>query len=150
MPLRRLDDDGRAVINLSNQVAHEYGLEYVGTEHVLLAIVRHAQNAGARALHRLGLDESRVEEAVNEQYQGAKEDTWVLGRLPGSPHFRNVVERAMEIAEQLESKSIGPAHLLLALYFDEDSTAHRALRHLGVPQKKCRAAVLKELSQTAE
>jgi len=146
MPLRRLDADARAVVNLANDIAHEYEMEYVGTEHILLAILRHDDNVGARALHKLGVDEDKVRAAIDDMVQRAKEDTWVFGRLPGSPHYRNVIERAMEVAEQLESKSIGSAHLLLALYHDKESTAQRTLAGLGVTLKKCRDQVLRELA----
>jgi len=146
MPLRRLDADARAVVNLANDIAHEYEMEYVGTEHILLAILRHDDNVGARALHKLGVDEDKVRAAIDDIVQRAKEDTWVFGRLPGSPHYRNVIERAMEVAEQLESQSIGRAHLLLALYHDKESTAQRTLTGLGVTLKKCRDQVLRELA----
>lgn len=146
MPLRRLDADARAVVNLANDIAHEYEMEYVGTEHILLAILRHDNNVGARALHKLGVDEDTVRTAIDDIVQRAKEDTWVFGRLPGSPHYRNVIERAMEVAEQLESQSIGSAHLLLALYHDKESTAQRTLTGLGVTLKKCRDQVLRELA----
>ena len=92
------------------------------------------------------MTEDKVRAAIDELFRRAKEDTWVFGRLPGSPHYRNVIERAMEVAEQLESQSIGSAHLLLALYHDKDSTAQRTLSGLGVSQKKCRDAVLRELA----
>jgi ATP-dependent Clp protease ATP-binding subunit ClpC len=146
MPLRRLAGDARAVVDLANEIAHEFGLEYVGTEHILLAILRHDDNVGARALHNLGIDEDGVRVALDELFQRAKEDTWVFGRLPGSPHYRNVIERAMEVAEQLESKSITSAHLLLALYHDQESTARRILAGQGASLKKCRDAVLRELA----
>jgi ATP-dependent Clp protease ATP-binding subunit ClpC len=146
MPLRRLDEEARAVIALANEIAHESEQEYVGTEHILLAILRHANNIGARVLVRLGLDETHVSAALEEVAKRAKEDTWVFGRLPGSPHYRNVIERAMEMAEQLESPSIGTAHLLLALYYDKESTAQRTLSALGVPMRKCRDLVLRELA----
>jgi ATP-dependent Clp protease ATP-binding subunit ClpC len=146
MPLKRLDPEARAVVNLANDIAHEFELEYVGTEHILLAILRHDENVGARVLHKLGLTEEKVQAAIDELFRRAKEDTWVFGRLPGSPHYRNVIERAMEVAEQLESQSIGSAHLLLALYHDKESTAQRTLSGLGISQKKCRDAVLRELA----
>lgn len=145
MPLRRLDDDTRAIIDLANVIAHEYELEYVGTEHILLAILRHNNSIGARVLHALGLDEHKVRATVDELVQRSMEDTWVFGRLPGSPHYRDVIERAMEVAEQLEAKQIGSAHLLLALYHDKSSTAQQALAALGIPHKKCRDEVLRQL-----
>jgi len=147
MPLRRLDDAARAVVDLANQIAHEFELEYVGTEHVLLAILRHSHNVAARALNRLGVTEEKVNAAIQELYRRSKEDTWVFGRLPGSPHYRNVIERAMEIADQLEARAIGAEHLLLALYHDKESTAQRTLTGLGATLKKCRDEVLRQLSE---
>ncbi len=146
MPHRRLDDAGRAVIALANTIAHEDALEYVGSEHILLAILRHNQGAAATALRNLGLDEARVRATIDDLVQRSKEDTWVFGRLPGTPHYLNMLEKAMEIAEQLEAPRIGPEHLLLALFHDRESTARRALSTLGVTQKKCRDEVLKALS----
>jgi ATP-dependent Clp protease ATP-binding subunit ClpC len=146
MPLRRLDAEARAVIDLANDIAYEYGLEYVGTEHILLAIVRHADNMGARVLGKFGVHEDKIRAKVDEFVQRAKEDTWVFGRLPGSPHYRDVIERAMGIADQLEARTIGSAHLLLALFHDDNSTAQQALLGLGVTQKKCRDEVLHLLS----
>lgn len=146
MPLRRLDEAARDVVNLANEIAHEFELEYVGTEHILLAILRHHNNIGARALCQLGVTETQVREALDELYRRSKEDTWVFGRLPGSPHYRNVIERAMEVADQLESRAIGAEHLLLALYHDKESTAQRTLLGLGIPLKKCREEVLRQLS----
>lgn len=146
MPLKRLDDHARAVIQIANDIAHEYELEFVGTEHVLLAILRHGSNVGATALRKLGIDEDKARAQIDDLVQRAKEDTWVFGRLPGSPHYRNVIERAMEVAEQLEAKAIGCEHLLLALYNDKESTARQALASLGATVKKCRDAVLRELS----
>jgi ATP-dependent Clp protease ATP-binding subunit ClpC len=146
MPLRRLDAEARAIIDLANDIAHEHELEYVGTEHILLAILRHKDNVAARVLSRLGVDEERGRAKVDEIVQRSKEDTWVFGRLPGTPHYRDVIERAMSIADQLEAKHIGSAHLLLALFHDDSSTAQRALTGLGVTQQACREQVLHALS----
>lgn len=147
MPLRSLNSDARAVVNLANDIAHEYELEFVGTEHVLLAILRHGSNVGARALNHLGVDEQKARIKIDELVQRAKEDTWVFGRLPGSPHYRNVIERAMEIADQLEAKLIGSEHLLLALFHNKESTAQQTLTSLGLTLKKCRDEVLRQLSR---
>lgn len=146
MPLRRMDANGRAIVKIANDIAYEYELEYVGTEHVLLAILRHANGIGARVLQKFGIDEQKARAEVDRLQQHAKEDTWVFGRLPGSPHYRDVIERAMEIADQLEAQLIGSEHLLLALFHDRDSTAQQALVNLGLTAKKCRDEVLRQLA----
>ena len=147
MPLRRLDAEARKVIDLSNEIAHEYDLEFVGTEHILLAILRHNDNVGARTLKQFGIDEEKARARIDDLVKRSKEDTWVFGRLPGSPNYRNVIERAMEIAEQLEAKQIGSEHLLLALFHDKESAAQQTLSGLGVTFKKCRDEVLRQLDR---
>lgn len=146
MPLRRLNPDAKAIVNLANDIAHEYELEYVGTEHVLLAILRHDSGIGARVLRELGVDEQSARAEIDKLVQRAKEDTWVFGRLPGSPHYRRVIELAIEEATQLESNLIGSEHLLLALLREKDTTAQLALHNLGVRLRNCRAAILRELN----
>ncbi len=146
MPLRSMTNEARAIMGTANEIAHEFELEYVGTEHILLAILRHNNCVGARALNQLGVDEMNARAKIDEITQRAKEDTWVFGRLPGSPHYRDVVERAMTIAEQLEAKFIDSEHLLLGLYHDKESTAQQTLVALGISQKKCRDEVLRQLS----
>ena len=145
MPMRHLDANAKNIVSLANEIAYEYELEYVGTEHVLLAILRHNDGIGARVLKKLGVTEQRARKTVDEIVQRAKEDTWVFGRLPGSPNYRRVIELAIEEANQLESKRIGSEHLLLALLREKDTTGQRALGQLGVTLKICRDEVLREL-----
>ncbi len=147
MPHKRLDSDARAIINLANEIAHEFELDYVGTEHILLAILRHADSPAAKALHNLGVDELTLRTRVEELDRRAKEDTWVLGRLPGSPGYHNVIERAMEVAEQLEAREIGGEHLLLALFQDKNTAAQQALASMGITVRKCRDEVLRVLNE---
>jgi ATP-dependent Clp protease ATP-binding subunit ClpC len=147
MPYQHLDADSEAIVALANQIAHDDELEYVGTEHVLLAILRHNQGTGARVLHEFGIDEARARKKIQEIVQHDKEDTWVFGRLPGTPHFRNVIALAIDEATQLEAKKIGSEHLLLALLREKDSTGQRALHKMGVTLTNCRERVLKLLSQ---
>ncbi len=144
MPLRRLDAQARAIVNLANDIAHEYELEFVGTEHVLLAILRDGGSLGARVLGKLGVTEQKTRAVVDQLVQRGKEDTWVFGRLPGSPFYQNVIERALVIADQLKAKSISGEHLLLALFHDKESIASRTLRSMGVTIKKCRDELLRK------
>ena len=146
MSYPRLDERADHIVkSIAQSIAYEFGLEYVGTEHILLAILRHGDNVGAKVLLEFGLDEHKVRAHLDELMQKAKEDTWVFGRLPGSPHYRNVVAVAIDEAAQLESKSIGPEHLLLALLREKGSTAQRLLDQLGVTLEKCREKLLERL-----
>jgi len=130
----------------AQQIAYEFELDYVGTEHILLAILRCGQGIGAAVLKDLGVTEELARKKVEEVIKRDMEDTWVFGRLPGSPHYRNVLAHAIDEATQLEARQIGSEHLLLALLREEGSTAQRVLSQLGVTLKKCRAEILKHIA----
>ncbi len=130
------------VIKLANQVAREYDLEYVGTEHLLLAIQREGTGVGAAVLTKRGITEGDLADAIEALAKKQLEETWVFGRLPGTPHFRNVMSIAVEQCQQLESREVSTEHLLLALLKEHGSVACNALKSLGVLYDDARAAVL--------
>ncbi len=129
------------VVRLANEIAREYEQEYVGTEHVLLAIAREGTGLGARLLQDRGLDEYRLREAVDKLIQTSMEDTWVFGRLPGSPHFRNVIAKAIEEARVLKSGEVGTEHLLLGILAETGCVGHKALTGLGMTLKDVREQI---------
>lgn len=141
-----LDGDARAIVKLADEIAREFELDYVGTEHVLLAILRHGRGLGATVLARFKVDEARARAEVDRILAQSLEDTWVFGRLPGSPHFRNVIERAIDESAQLESNEIRSEHLLLALLREKGSTAQLILEKLGVTLKQAREEILRQLA----
>lgn len=148
MSYPRLDKDAAKIVKTVAQgIAYEFELDYVGTEHILLAILRHGKGIGAEVLSGFGITEARARETVVEVLRRDMEDTWVFGRLPGSPHYRNVLAHAIDEATQLEAEQIGSEHLVLALLREKGSTAQRVLSKLGVTLKTCRAQVLKQLSR---
>lgn len=148
MSYPHLDENADTIVKkVAQEVARELMLDYVGTEHVLIAILRHGRGLGADILRSaFHLDEKKVRKAVEKMLEREMEDTWVFGRLPGSPHYRNVVALAIDEATQLESKVIGSEHLLLGLLREEGSTAQRVLADFGVTLKKCREEALKRMS----
>jgi ATP-dependent Clp protease ATP-binding subunit ClpC len=143
MSLQHLDAHANAVVKLANDVAREYELDYVGTEHILLALARHGGGGGAAVLKRLGGSEAQIKRELDALMQAAKEDTWVFGRLPGTPHYRNVIALAIDEATQLEAKEIGTEHLLLGLLREKGSLAQLVLEKLGVTLPRCRQEILK-------
>ncbi|GMU24846.1 MAG: hypothetical protein AMXMBFR13_49170 [Phycisphaerae bacterium] len=130
------------VIKLANSIAREYDQEYVGTEHVLLAIVREGTGVGARVLRDRGLGEQEVKAEIDKRVKASLEDTWVFGRLPGSPHFKNVIARAIEEARKLKSPEVCTEHLLLALLGERGCVACETLKALGLSTKSVRDDIL--------
>ena len=129
------------IIKLAEAIAREYDQEYVGTEHVLLAIAREGASPGAKLLKSLRLSDARIRKEVDRLIVKSMEDTWVFGRLPGSPHYRNVISKAIEEARRLGSSEIGTEHVLLALMREKGSVAHNALKVLGVSFEDLRARI---------
>ncbi len=129
------------VVKLAHDIAREYDEEYVGTEHVLLAISREGTGVGAKVLLNHGASSEKIKEQVDQLIKHSMEETWVFGRLPGSPHFKNVVAGAIEAARQLESREVCTEHLLLALLKEKGSVAHNALQNLGIKIEDVRSDV---------
>ncbi len=130
------------VIKDAHKIAREYEEEYVGTEHVLLAISREGTGVGAKVLLKNGANPEKIKEQIDQLIQRSMEETWVFGRLPGTPHFKNVVAGAIEAARQLESKEVCTEHLLLALLKEEGSVAYNALRNLNLRLENVRNDVV--------
>lgn len=133
------------IIKLSQQIARDYEQDYVGTEHLLLAILKEGTGMGVAILKDREVDLGKAKRVVDEMIRASKEDTWVFGRLPGSPHFRNVMATAIEQARQLECKMVCSEHLLIALSQEKGSVAHAALAELGVKPGHIRAEIVKRL-----
>src|SRR3972149_6160383 len=129
------------VIKLANAIAREYEQEYVGTEHVLLAIAREGTGLGGQILESAGATESRIRSEVDKLIKASLEDTWVFGRLPGSPHFRNVMAKAIEEARKLKSAEVCSEHLLLGLLTETGSVGQSALKSLGLTTKSVRESL---------
>ncbi len=130
------------VMKLANDIAREFDQEYVGTEHVLLAVLREGTGVGASLLGRKSVTEKAARAEVDRLVRKSMEETWVFGRLPGTPHFKNVIARAIEQAQQLDSKEVCTEHLLLALLKEPGCVANKALNALGVTYDDVRAAVM--------
>ena len=129
------------VIKLANEAAREYEQEYVGTEHVLLAIQREGTGVGAKVLAKRGITAERLREEIDKLVKRRLEETWVFGRLPGTPHFKNVVAVAIEECQLLGAKEVCTDHLLLGLLKERGSVAHKALKSLGLSFADARADV---------
>ena len=137
------------VIKTSQQVARDYDQDYVGTEHLLLAILQENAGVGASILKDKGVNLANAKTAVDKLMKKSMEDTWVFGRLPGTPHFRNVMAVAIEEARQLESKVVCTEHLLVALAREDGSVAQAALQELGLRAGQIRAEITKRMESPA-
>ncbi len=130
------------VIKIANGIAREYEQEYVGTEHVLLAIQREGTGTGAAVLAKRGITVRKLRAEVDRLMKSQMEETWVFGRLPGTPHFKNVVATAIRESQELGAKEVCTEHLLLALLAEKGSVAYKALKALALTHDDARADVV--------
>ena len=83
-------------------------------------------------LSKRGLTAKRLREEIDKLVKKRLEETWGFGRLPGTPHFKNVVAVAIEQCQNLGSSLVCTEHLLLGLLKEKGSVAHKTLNALGV------------------
>src|SRR3954468_24638283 len=110
----RFTDRARKVMQLANQEAQRFNHEYVGTEHVLLGLVKEGSGVAANVLKNLDVDLRRIRSEV-EKLIHAEPDMVTMGQLPQTPGAKKVIELAIEEARNLNHNSVGDEHLLLGL-----------------------------------
>lgn len=130
------------VIKIANQIARDEELEYVGTEHVLMAIQREGTGIGAAVLTKHGITEQKLRVEIEKLIKKQMEETWVFGRLPGTPHFKNVVAVAIKQCQDLQAHELCTEHLLLGLLKERGSVAYKAAAGLGLTYDVIRADVI--------
>ena len=143
----QLSTRANKAMKFSQQIAREMNLEYVGSEHVLLGILEEGTGAGALLLKEAGLTRTKIRKQMVRLTAQQMEDTWVFGRLPGTPHFTNVIAKAIEQAQELGHNYVGPEHLLLGLLAEEGCVAQRILLDAGLDNQAVRKRINDLLAQ---
>ena len=129
---QRLSKTAKDVLQLAESLAHQDNLEYVGSEHVLTAIMEHGLGIGFQVLQNCAITPDAVHDQIAALVKRSLEETWVLGRLPGTPHFKQIIAYAIEEAERVNDNKVGTEYLLLGLLREKGCVAEQALRRLGV------------------
>jgi ATP-dependent Clp protease ATP-binding subunit ClpC len=144
-------DRARKVLALANQEAQRLNHEYIGTEHILLGILKEGGGVAANLLKGLGIDLQRAHKEVRKLVKTTP-DMVTNGELPKTPRTKQVFKYAIEEATNLHHNYIGTEHLLLGLLRDCDGVAAQILLNLGLKLEQVRREVLKMLNsgETAE
>lgn len=138
----RHTDQLRHVLRLAENEAQRLGHDYVGTEHLFVAVLREEANAGARALAALGVDLDRARKALAAVPRHKGGDLAVAAPAR-TPRARAALQSAAAEADRYGPGSpVGPEHLLLALISDPDGLAAQLLLDLGLSADRLRAAVV--------
>src|SRR5205085_3865899 len=145
----RFTDRARKVMQLANQEAQRLNHEYIGTEHILLGLVKEGSGVAANVLKNLDADLRKVRLEVEKMVQPGP-DMVTLGKLPQTARTRKVLEYAGEEANNLDHNYIGTEHLLLGLLRESDGVAAQVLVNLGLRLEEVREEVLNLLGQDME
>ncbi len=137
----RFTDRARKVMALANQEAQRFNHEYIGTEHILLGLIKEGSGVGANVLKNLGVDLHKVRVAVEKQVTPGLEMV-AMGKLPQTPRAKKVIEYAIEEARNLNHNYIGTEHLLLGLLREQDGVAATVMMNLGLKLDQIREEVL--------
>ena len=122
----RFTDRARKVMQLANQEAQRFNHEYIGTEHILLGLVKEGSGVAANVLKNLDVDLRKIRIEVEKIVQ-AGPDMVTMGKLPQTPRAKKVIEYAMDEARNLNHNYVGTEHLLLGLLREQEGDMNQAL-----------------------
>jgi len=137
----RFTDRARKVMALANQEAQRFNHEYIGTEHILLGLVKEGSGVGANVLKNLDVDLRKVRLEVEKLVKSGP-DMVTMGKLPQTPRAKKVIEYAIEEARSLNHNYVGTEHLLLGLLREQEGVAAQVLMNLGLKLEEVREEVL--------
>ncbi len=142
---KRFTDRARRVVVLAQEEARRLRHDSVGTEHILLGLIREGQgeDVAARALESLGLDPDAVRQQVEEIIGRGEGEQEATGHMPFTPRAKKVLELSLREALQLGHEHIGAEHILLGLLREGDGVAAQVLVSMGADLNRVRAQVLR-------
>src|SRR5215213_6349854 len=145
----RFTDRARKVMALANQEAQRFNHEYIGTEHILLGLVKEGSGVGANVLKNLDVDLRKIRLEVEKLVQSGP-DMVTMGKLPQTPRAKKVIEYSMEEARNLNHNYVGTEHILLGLLREQEGVAAQVLMNLGLKLEEVREEVLNLLGHGIE
>ncbi|EMI55662.1 ATP-dependent Clp protease ATP-binding subunit [Rhodopirellula sallentina] len=145
----RFTDRARKVMQLANQEAQRFNHEYIGTEHILLGLVKEGSGVAANVLKNLDVDLRKIRLEVEKLVQSGPEMVTV-GKLPQTPRAKKVIEYSMEEARNLNHSYVGTEHILLGLLREQEGVAAQVLMNLGLKLEDVREEVLNLLGHGLE
>ncbi len=143
----KFTERARKVLQLAQEEAQRFNHNYIGTEHLLLGLVREGEGVAAKVLANLGVDLNKVRSAV--EFIIGRGDRTVTGDIGLTPRAKKVIELSVDEARRLNHHYIGTEHLLLGLVREGEGIAAGVLESLGVSLDKVRNQVIYVLNQSA-
>ena len=143
----KFSERARRVLSLAQDAAQRFNHNYIGTEHILLGLVRETEGVAARVLSSLSVDLSKVRSAV--EFIIGRGEKPAQGEIGLTPRAKKVVELAVDEARRMNHTYIGTEHLLIGLLREGEGVAAGVLESLGVTLDKVRAETHRILSHTS-
>ena len=142
----KFSERARRVLSLAQEEAQRFNHNYIGTEHILLGLVRETEGVAARVLSSLGVDLNKVRSAV--EFIIGRGDKPAQGEIGLTPRAKKVVELAVDEARRMNHTYIGTEHLLIGLLREGEGVAAGVLESLGITLDKIRAETHRILSHS--
>jgi ATP-dependent Clp protease ATP-binding subunit ClpC len=140
----KFTERARKVLSLAQEEAQRFNHNYIGTEHLLLGLVREGEGVAAQVLSTLGVELNKVRSAV--EFIIGRGERIVLGEIGLTPRAKKVIELAVDEARRLNHHYIGTEHLLLGLVREGEGIAAGVLESLGVNLEKVRMTTIQILA----
>jgi ATP-dependent Clp protease ATP-binding subunit ClpC len=140
----RFTDRARRVVVLAQEEARMLNHDYIGSEHILLALIHEESGVAAQALESLGIAEGAARQQVEEITGGGKKDP-PRGHIPFTPRAKKILQLSMREAIALGHAYIGTEHILLGLVREDDGVAVRVLNGLGADPNRVRQQVIQRV-----
>ena len=142
----KFTERARRVLTLAQEEAQRFNHNYIGTEHLLLGLVREGDGVAAKVLSNLGVELNKVRSAV--EFIIGRGDRTTSGEIGLTPRAKRVIELAVDEARRLNHSYIGTEHLLLGLVREGEGIAAGVLESLGVNLERVRGETTRILAQT--
>lgn len=129
----RFTDRSLTVMQLANQEAHRFNQEYIGTEHILLGLIKEGSGVAATVLQNLGVDLRKIRLEIEKLIQSGP-DMITMGKLPQTPKSKRVIESSVEAARERNHNYVGTEHILIGLLREKEGVAFQVLDSLGITE----------------
>ena len=143
-PMNNFTPRAQQVLALARKEADRFHHNYVGTEHILLGLIKLGQGVAVSVLQKMGLDLETVRNAVEKQV-GTGQETKTQSSIPYTPRVKKVLALAGKEAKTLNHSYVGTEHILLGLLREGEGVAARVLKSLDIDIERTRNEILREL-----
>lgn len=143
----KFTERAKKVLSLAQEEAQRFKHNYIGTEHLLLGLVREEEGVAAKVLQKLGVELQAVRNAV--EFIIGRGDRIVRGEIGLTPRAKKVIELAIDEARRMNHNYIGTEHLLLGLIREGEGIAAGVLESLGVKLEQARKETLAMLGENS-